>query len=101
MVKFTFLPVSDSRLSAAQKAQFLNVGQLIQWEVNDTSGTYTGLLVIGEKGIPQGFQTFADVTIDIGDRKELPMAKVQELSQIVQTEFKQRAIINLKKPGNA
>ncbi len=34
----------------------------------------------------------ANMTIDLGE-KEIPAAKVQELSRVVNTEFRQRAVI--------
>lgn len=100
MVNFTFLPMDETKIAAAHKAQFIKVGQLIKWELADPSGSYSGLVIVGEKPIPNGFQTMADVTIDVGD-KGIPMAKVQELSRIVQTEFVQRGVISLQKPGQA
>jgi hypothetical protein len=96
MVNFTFIPLPDPRLTADLKAKFLSVGQLIKWELSDSSGTYTGLVVVGEKQHPQGFQSTADITFDIGD-KEIPIAKFQEVSQIVQTEFRSRAVVSTKK----
>jgi len=58
------------------------------------------LVIIGEKSIPEGFQTMADITFDVGE-KGIPITKVQEISNIVQTELKQRMIVKLQKPGNA
>lgn len=92
MVKFTFLPLSDSRLAPEHRAQFLTIGQFIKWELTDPSGTYSGLMIVGEQATPQGFQTMANMTIDLGE-KEIPAAKVQELSRVVNTEFRQRAVI--------
>jgi hypothetical protein len=100
VVKFTFLPMDESKITPAQRAQFINLGQLIKWELGDSTGSYSGLIIIGEKAIPQGFQSMADITIDLDDR-EITSAKIQELSRIVQTEFVQRGVINLRKPGNA
>jgi hypothetical protein len=98
MVNFTFIPLTDPRLTPQLKSQFLNIGQLVNWELTDASGTYKGLIVVGEKPHPQGFQSIADITIDLpADGKGIPVTKVKELSQIVQTEFVQRAVINLKK----
>jgi len=94
MVKFTFLPLSDSRLAPEHRAQFLTIGQFIKWELTDPSGTYSGLMIVGEQATPQGFQTMANMTIDLGE-KEIPAAKVQELSRVVNTEFIQRAVISL------
>jgi hypothetical protein len=48
-VKFGFIPRTDPRLTPEMKAKFLQVGQLASWEFRDSSGTYTGLIVIGEK----------------------------------------------------
>jgi hypothetical protein len=79
------------------KAKFLQVGQLASWEFRDSSGTYTGLIVIGEKAVPQGFQSMADITMDV-PTKEPPIGKVQEISQIIQREFLARTIVGIKKP---
>ncbi len=78
-------------------ATFLKVGQLIEWKLTDASGTYSGLIVVGEKKIPAGFQTMADLVLDIGE-KEIPMAKAQQLTQTVLTEFQQRGVV-VTKPG--
>ena len=51
-------------------------------------------MIVGEKATPQGFQTTANMTIDLGE-KAIPAAKVQELSRVVNTEFTQRAVISL------
>jgi hypothetical protein len=96
MVKFTFIPFTDGRLTPDLKAKFLRVGQLVNWEYSDASGTYTGLVVIGEKQIPGGFQSFADVTIDLGSR-EIPIEKIREVSAIVNGEFQKQAVIGTKK----
>ena len=94
MVKFTFLPVSDSRLAPEHRAQFLTIGQFIKWELTDSSGTYSGLMIVGEQKTPRGFQTMANMTIDLG-RREISPAKVQELTHVVNTEFIQRAVVSL------
>lgn len=70
---------SDERLAAAHRAEFLTIGQLIKWEPTDASGAYSGLMIVGEKATPQGFQSVSNMTIDIG-AKEISPAKVQELS---------------------
>jgi hypothetical protein len=72
----------------------LTIGQFIKWELTDGSGAYSGLMIVGEKQAPQGFQTFANMTIDVGE-KEIPAAKVQELFRVVNAEFMQRAVISL------
>lgn len=97
MVNFAFVPLSDPRLTPEMKASFLNVGQLVKWDYTDASGTYTGLIILGEKKIPAGFQSFADITFDI-PAKEIPMAKIQEVSQIVTKEFRERTVVGLFKP---
>jgi hypothetical protein len=98
MVNFTFIAISDQRLTPQLKATFLNVGQLINWKLTDSSGTYAGLVVVGEKPHPQGFQSMADITIDIPPGKGIPVAKVRELSQTVQGEFVRRGVVGYKKP---
>jgi hypothetical protein len=69
MVKFTFLPLSDSRLAPEHRAQFLTIGQFIKWELTDPSGTYSGLMIVGEQATPQGFQSMANMTIDLGEKR--------------------------------
>lgn len=94
-MNFTFLPVADveHRLPPAHRALFLSVGQLVKWELTDASGTYSGLMIVGEQPTPEGFQTMANMTIDIGATPLLP-AKIQELSRIVNAEFTSRAIMS-------
>ena len=94
MVKFTSLPVSDSRPAPEHRAQFVTIGQFIKWDLTDSSGTYSGLMIVGEQKTSQGLQTMANMTIDLGG-KEISPAKVQELSRVVNTEFIQRAVISL------
>ena len=99
MVNFKFIPLSDARLTAELKPTFLRVGQLISWDFTDSSGqTYTGLVVVGEKPHPQGFQSMADISVDIPAGPGIAMEKIQELSEIVQTEFMQRGVVTYKKP---
>jgi hypothetical protein len=98
MVNFKFISLSDPRLTPSLKAQFLNVGQLINWELTDASGAYTGLVVVGEKPHPQGFQSMADITIDVPPGEGIPIAKVRELSQTVRAEFVRRGVVGYKKP---
>ncbi len=90
MVKFTSIPLSDPRLTPELKAQFLNVRQLVNWESTDSSGTYSGLVIVGEKPHPHGFQSTADFTVDVPPGDGIPIAKVQEISRTVQTEFFKR-----------
>lgn len=96
MVNFAFVPLSDPRLTPELKARFLKVDQLVKWESTDSSGAYSGLVIVGEKTRPQGFQSTAEFTVDIRD-KGIPIAKVQEISQIVQNEFVRRAVVNIMK----
>jgi hypothetical protein len=95
MVDFKFLSLDDPRLTTNIKANFLNVDQLVGWELIDTSGTYTGLVVLGQKPVPQGFHATADFTVD-NPAIAIPTAKTQEISHTVQTEFVQRAVFNSK-----
>lgn len=53
--------------------------------------------LLGGKPHPQGFQTMADVTINIVD-KEIPMVKVQELTHIVMGEFQRRGVVITTRP---
>lgn len=90
MVKFTSIPLSDARLTPELKAQFLNVRQLVNWESTDSSGTYSGLVIVGEKPHPYGFQSAADFTVDVPPGDGIPIPKVQEISRKVQIEFFKR-----------
>jgi hypothetical protein len=96
MVNFTFVLLPDPRITPEIKARFLNVAQLIEWDFTDSSGTYTGFFVNGEKTIPQGFQSMAEFIIDMPPAG-IPNAKLQEVSQIVQSEFVKKAVVLLKK----
>ena len=92
MVDFTFLSLDDPRLTSGIKATFLNVGQLVGWKLTDPSGAYTGLVVVGEKPVPQGFQAMAEFIVD-SPANAIPMTKIQEISCTVQTEFVKRAMV--------
>jgi hypothetical protein len=81
MVNFKLVPLPDLRITPEIRARFLNVAQLIEWQLTDSSGTYTGLVVHGVDIPPAG----------------IPDTKIQEISQIVQSEFVKRAVILLKK----
>jgi hypothetical protein len=70
------------------------LGNLIKWELTDPSGTYSGLMIVGEQATAHGFQTIANMTVDLG-KKAIPADKIQELARIVNTEFSQRAVISL------
>jgi hypothetical protein len=59
MVDFTFVPLSDPTLTPELKARFLKVDQLVNWKSTDSSGAYSGLVIVGEKTRPQGFQSTA------------------------------------------
>jgi hypothetical protein len=47
-------------------------------------------MVVGEQKTPQGFQSLANMIIDLGE-KEISHAKVQELSRVANTELLRRA----------
>ena len=96
MLKFNSIPLSDPRLAPSTKTKFLNVSQLFWWELADSSGTHTGLVVVGEKRHQQGFQLVADVTVDIPPGDGIPMEKVRELCQTVEAELIRRAVIQQK-----
>jgi hypothetical protein len=80
MVQFKFIPMDESKVKPELKEQLLTIGRLVRWDYTDDQGTYTGLVVIGEKAIPRGFQTVAKVSLDAAT-KALPTRKVQELSR--------------------
>jgi len=98
MVKFTFLPLTDSRLRPAMTGSFLKVGQLISWELTRGNRTFTGLLIVGEKAIPQGIQTMADCTLDPPEAPQIPLETAREIVQTVLSEFQQRGIVALNPP---
>jgi hypothetical protein len=100
MVNFKFIPLPDPRVTPEIKARFLNLGQLIEWNLTDSSGTYTGLIFMGEKAIPEGFQTMMDVVMNRGVGK-LSTAKGQEIIQTVVREVQQRGIMLNVKPARA
>jgi hypothetical protein len=98
MVNFKLASPSDPRLTADIRSRFLRVGQLVAWDLTDSSGQiYTGLVIVGEKPHPQGFQSVADITVDIPEGDGIPIDKIQELSRIVQTELVQRTVVTYKK----
>jgi hypothetical protein len=99
MVNFAFVALTDPRLTPQLRGQFLRVGQLVEWTLTDSSGCYSGLVVIGEKPHPQGFQSGAEITIDIPAGPGIPIAKVQEISRAVQAAFVERAVIHTAEPG--
>jgi hypothetical protein len=95
MVNFMFIPLTDPKLTPELKARFVNVGQLIKWELTDPSGVYTGLVVVGEKPHPQGFQSTTEITFDIPE-EETSAAKIQQITRLVQAEFVQRGVVGIK-----
>lgn len=101
MVNFTFLPMSEltARVPPEHQRQFLSIGQLIRWELSDSSGTYTGLMIVGEQATPAGFQTMANMTIDVG-AAPLPPDKIQYLSSVVNGEFLGRSVMSYQ-PGSS
>ena len=101
MVKFTSLTLSDPRLRPEMTKSFLQVGQLIGWELARGIRTFSGLLIVGEKATPQGFQTMADCTLDTPAGQQIPLETAGEIVQTVLGEFQQRGIIALNPPGVA
>ncbi len=100
MVNFKFVPLPDPRVTLEIRAKFLNFGQLIEWDLTDPSGSYGGLIFVGEKKVPQGFQTMMDVVMNKGAAK-IPTAKAQEVIQTVVREVQQRGIMLNTKPAKA
>src|ERR1700739_4786201 len=99
MVNFKCVPLPDPRVTPEIKAKFLNFGQLIEWDLTDSSGTYSGLIFMGEKKIPEGFQTMMDVVMN--KRDGTPTPKAHEVIQTVVREVQKRGVVSLKKPGQA
>jgi hypothetical protein len=100
MVNFKFVPLPDPRVTPEIKARFLTFGQLIEWELTDSSGMYTGLIFIGEKKIPAGFQTMMDIVMNRGVGK-LSTAKGREIIQTVIGEVQQRGVMLNTTPAKA
>jgi hypothetical protein len=96
MVNFMFIPLTDPKLTPELKARFLDVNQLIKWELTDSYGVYTGLIVVGEKPHPQGFRSVTEITFDIPE-EETSAAKMQQISRLVHAEFVQRGVSGIKK----
>lgn len=99
-VSFKFLSLDDPRYKREMGNSFLKVGQLVGWELPSKAETYTGLIVVGEKAVPQGFQSMADFTLDI-PATPIPMERAQQIAQTVMREFQQRGTIQLTTPGKA
>lgn len=97
MVEFTSAQLSDPRLTAEVRAQFLNIGQLFDWKLIDASGSYNGLLVVGEIAMGKGFQTIMSTMIDVPPGPGIPYAKVQEITAVVNDEVRKRSIVILDK----
>jgi len=89
MVNFSFIPLDESKVRPELKEGFLTIGHLVKWDYTDDHGTYTGLIVVGEKATPKGFETAAKITIDAAT-KSLPTRKIQEMSRVVANEFAAR-----------
>jgi hypothetical protein len=93
MVHFKFIPMDESKVKPELKKQLLTVGRLVRWDYTDDQGTYTGLIVIGERAISRGFETVANVSLDAAT-EDLPTRKVQELSRLVGNEFLARKLFS-------
>src|SRR5258705_10284383 len=91
MVSFMFIPLTEPRLSPELRAKFVHVNQLVRWELTDSSGKYTGLVVVGAQPHLKGFQARAEFTIDL-PQKGLSNSKMREVSHTVETEFVNKAI---------
>lgn len=99
-VTFKSLPLDDPRYKSEMGKSFLRVGQLVGWELPRKTETYTGLIVVGEKAIPQGFQSMADFTLDV-PITPIPMESAQQIAQTVMREFQQRGTVQITTPGTA
>jgi hypothetical protein len=86
-----FIPLTERRLTPELRAKFVHVNQLVRWELTDSSGKYTGLVIVGAQLHPKGFQARAEFTIDL-PQKGLANSKMQEVSHTVETEFVNKAI---------
>jgi len=86
-VKFTLIPMDESRIPPELKRQFLTIGRLVQWEYVDRSVSYAGLVVIGEQPIHRGFQTIARPCIETATTMPLPLSKLHDVTSVVMNEF--------------
>jgi hypothetical protein len=101
MVNFKIAKLPDPRVTPEVTAKFINFGQLIEWVYTEKSGTtYRGLIFVGEKPHPQGFQTMADFLIET-EGQEIPLQKAGEVSQIVMSEFRRQGLMTLGKHAQA
>ena len=90
MIKFTILRPSDSRLAPEYRAEYLNIRKLVEWQTADASGTYSGLLIVGEPilGILCSARISAGGKHDYRrSDHDLSAAKVQELWLLVPKAF--------------
>jgi hypothetical protein len=96
VVTFKKVPLTDLRLTAEKKKSFLQVGQLFQWDYSDASGKYSGLVIVGEKSIPQGFQTMSDLTVETAP-EGTPMTQVEAVLRNVAAQLQQQSAVALFK----
>jgi hypothetical protein len=99
-VNFKFLDLSNPRLKPEVTRSFLNVGQLVGWELPEAKQTYTGLLIVGEKTIPEGFQTMVDCTMD-NPPSPVPLEKAGKVVQTVLKQYQERGVVSFQIPGQA
>jgi hypothetical protein len=98
MVKFTYLDIPNPRLKPEMTKSFLRVGQLIGWELQRGNRTFSGLLIIGEKAIPGGFQTMADCNLDTSVGPQVPLETAKEIIQTVLAEYQKNSATVLVNP---
>jgi hypothetical protein len=96
MVEFTSAPLSDPRITPQIKAQFIKVAQLFNWKLTDASGTYKGLIVVGDIAVNNGLSTMISTFIDVSPGPGIPIAKFNEITQIVNAELRQSSIVVMR-----
>ena len=90
MVRFTSLPLTDPRLTHGRKKPFQDVSKLFGWEMTENNLSYTGLLVIGKKAAPEGFEMLLECYIDTPTGKQPPLERSGGIVRTVTEEYREQ-----------
>lgn len=90
MVRFTSLPLTDPRLTHERKKPFHDVSLVVGWELSKNNRIYTGLLVIGQKAPPEGFETHLECYIDTPTGKQPPLKTSGKIVRTVIGEYRRQ-----------
>jgi hypothetical protein len=100
-VEFEKLPDGEKLVPPPNKAKFLSITDVVRWRVvkDDGTATYTGLVIAGPKPLPGGnFQMEAEFTVDIPEGPGIPMGAIQQIGQLVMSEFQRQVVIKTYDP---